>query len=77
MLSPLTNQREYSEVEKIILDNFFTNTDKNIYALKPTLSFSLGALLVGQYSRSPLSMRDRFLHINYGFTKVLICRNMC
>ncbi len=62
-LSQLTNQRDYNEIEKIILDHFFTNTDKNIYALKPTLSFSLGAFLVGQYSRSPLSMRDRFLHI--------------
>lgn len=62
-LSLLQNKKEYSEAEKIILNYFFTNLDKNIYALKPTLSFCLSALLVGQYSRSHLSMRDRFLYI--------------
>ncbi len=62
-LSLLQNKKEYSEAEKITLDYFFTNLDKNIYALKPTLSFCLGAFLVGQYSRSHLSMRDRFLYL--------------
>ncbi len=61
--APLQNKREYSENEKVVLDYFFTNTDKNIYSAKNTLSNQLWAFLVGQYSRSTLSMRDRFLQI--------------
>lgn len=61
--APLQNKREYSQNEKIVLDYFFTNTDKNIYCAKNTLSNQLWAFLVGQYSRSTLSMRDRFLQL--------------
>jgi thymidylate synthase ThyX len=62
-LAPLQNKREYSENEKIVLEYFFTNTDKNVYCAKNTLSNQLWAFLVGQYSRSTLSMRDRFLQL--------------
>lgn len=61
--APLQNKREYSENEKIVLEYFFTNIDKNIYCAKNTLSNQLWAFLVGQYSRSHLSMRDRFLQL--------------
>ncbi len=62
-LAPLQNKREYTQNEKIVLEYFFTNTDKNIYCAKNTLSNQLWAFLVGQYSRSSLSMRDRFLQL--------------
>jgi hypothetical protein len=62
-LAPLQNKREYNENEKIVLEYFFTNTDKNVYCAKNTLSNQLWAFLVGQYSRSTLSMRDRFLQL--------------
>lgn len=61
--APLQNKREYSQNEKIVLEYFFTNTDKNIYCAKNTLSNQLWAFLVWQYSRSQLSMRDRFLQL--------------
>ncbi len=59
----LQNKRQYTEDEKIVLEYFFTNIDKNIYCAKNTLSNQLWAFLVGQYSRSSLSMRDRFLQL--------------
>lgn len=62
-LAPLQNAREYTPNEKIVLEYFFTNIDKNIYCAKNTLSNQLWAFLVGQYSRSHLSMRDRFLKL--------------
>ena len=61
--TPLQNVREYSQNEKIVLEYFFTNTDKNIYCAKNTLSNQLRAFLVWQYSRSQLSLRDRFLKL--------------
>ena len=61
--APLQNKRTYTENEKIVLLYFFTNTHKNIYCAKNTLSNQLWAFLVGQYSRSELSMRDRFLQL--------------
>lgn len=61
--APLQNKKTYSENEKIILEYFFTNIDKNVYCAKNTLSNQLWAFLVGQYSRSELSMRDRFLQL--------------
>lgn len=60
-LAPLVNNRVYNENEKIVLEYFFTNIDKNVYCAKNTLSNQLWAFLVGQYSRSDLSLRDRFL----------------
>jgi len=62
-LAPLANKREYCEDEKTVLLHFFTNIDKNVYCAKDTLSSQLWAFLVGQYSRSSLSMRDRFLQL--------------
>lgn len=62
-LASLQNKREYTKNEKIVLEYFFTNTDKNIYCAKNALSNQLWAFLVWQYSRSQLSMRDRFLQL--------------
>ena len=61
--APLQNKREYNENEKIVLEYFFTNIDKNVYCAKNALSNQLWAFLVWQYSRSQLSMRDRFLQL--------------
>jgi hypothetical protein len=44
--APLLNKREYSENEKVVLEYFFTNIDKNIYCAKNELSNQLWAFLV-------------------------------
>jgi thymidylate synthase ThyX len=62
-LAPLQNKRPYTENEKIVLLHFFSNVDRNVYVAKNTLSSQLRAFLLGQYSRSTLSMRDRFLQL--------------
>jgi thymidylate synthase ThyX len=56
-------EKEFSEEEKVVLKHFFTNIDKNIYAATDNMPSSLWALLEGGYSRSKLSMRERFLRI--------------
>jgi len=56
-------EREFSEDEQIVLNHFFTNIDRNIYAAKDAMPSSLWALLEGGYSRSQMSMRMRFLNI--------------
>lgn len=61
--SPLFNQRKYTKDEKTVLLHFFTNADKNVYCAKDSLSSQLWAFLIGQYSRSELSLRDRFLQL--------------
>lgn len=55
--------REYTKDEKIVLQHFFTNINKNIYAATDAMPNCLWALLEGGYSRSQLSMRMRFLSI--------------
>lgn len=62
-LAPLMNEHLYTKDEETVLLYFFTNTDQNIYCAKETLSHQLWAFLVGQYSRSHLSLRDRFLKL--------------
>ncbi len=64
-LSPLMNQRDYSEDEKTVLLHFFTNIDKNVYCARDALSNQLRAFLIWQYSRSHLCLRDRFLKLFY------------
>lgn len=61
--APLVNIREYTDDEIQVLEHFFTNVDKNVYCATDALSSQLWAFLVGQYSRSTLSMRDRFLQL--------------
>jgi len=53
----------YTANERIVLEYFFTNVDKNVYCAKNTLSSQLRAFLVGQYSRTHVSLRDRFLQL--------------
>ncbi|MBI4151096.1 FAD-dependent thymidylate synthase [Candidatus Woesearchaeota archaeon] len=62
-LAPLVKHRTFSEPEKIVLDHFFTNTDKNIYCPTDKMPFPVWTFLVGQYSRTPVSMRERFLNV--------------
>jgi len=62
-LSDLVSKREYSEPEKAVLSHFFTNLDRNIYCPTTHMPFPVWTFLVGQYSRSPLTMRDRFLEV--------------
>lgn len=54
---------DYSESEKVVLNHFFTNSDRNIYCPTEHMPFPVWAFLVGQYSRSPKTMRDRFLEV--------------
>lgn len=60
-LAPLVPHKERTENEKIVLNHYFTNIDKNVYCATNHLSNQLRAFLVGQYSRSHVSLRDRFL----------------
>lgn len=53
----------YTENENKVLLHFFTNTDKNIYCATDNMPMELWALLLGGYSRSSESMRDRFLQV--------------
>lgn len=53
----------FTENEKKVLDHFFTNSDRNIYAATDAMPNALWALLEGGYSRSGLSMRMRFLNM--------------
>ena len=53
----------YSKNEKIVLLYFFTNVDKNIYCATDNMPTSLWALLLGGYSRSSISLRDRLLQV--------------
>lgn len=53
----------YNELETKILSHFFTNTDKNVYCATDNMPMELWALLLGGYSRSAESMRDRFLQV--------------
>jgi len=62
-LSRLINAREFTASERIVLEYFFTNIDKNVYCARDTLPSQVWAFLVWQYSRSHLSLRDRFLKI--------------
>ncbi|EKE30079.1 MAG: hypothetical protein ACD_2C00048G0002 [uncultured bacterium (gcode 4)] len=75
-LSGLINQREYTPAEKIVLEYFFTNTDKNVYCARDTLPSQVWAFLMWQYSRSHLSLRDRFLKIFEDQKKVFEQGNM-
>jgi len=46
-----------------IINYYFTNSEANIYCVRPTMSNQLFAFLVWQYSRSNLPMRDRLLKL--------------
>lgn len=62
-LAPYMSKGNYSSNETIVLGYFFTNVDKNVYCAKNTLSSQFRAFLVGQYSRTHVSLRDRFLQL--------------
>ncbi|MDA3855194.1 MAG: FAD-dependent thymidylate synthase [Candidatus Woesearchaeota archaeon] len=62
-LAPILNKREYTKDEKTVLLHFFTNIDKNVYCATDAMSSQLYAFLMGQYSRTSYSMRDRFLQL--------------
>lgn len=53
----------YNPLETNVLQKFFTNLDKDVYAATDAMPTSLWAFLEGGYSRSNLTMRDRFLAI--------------
>jgi len=61
--APVLEERSFTDDERVVLEYFFTNIDRNIYAAKDSMPSSLWALLEGGYSRSQLSMRMRFLNI--------------
>lgn len=53
----------YNTTETKLLLKFFTNIDSDVYAARDAMPTSLWAFLEGGYSRSELSMRDRFLAV--------------
>lgn len=53
----------YTSSQEVFLLHFFTNTDSDVYCATDAMPTALWAFLEGGYSRSQLSMRDRFLKI--------------
>lgn len=53
----------YNENEIKVLSYFFTNIDKDVYCATDNMPVDLWALLLGGYSRSPISLRDRLLQV--------------
>jgi thymidylate synthase ThyX len=57
-------ERKFNDAELTVLDRFFTGVKElaNIYAAKPTMPSAVWAFLTGAYSRSSLTMREKFLN---------------
>ena len=53
----------YSDNEKIVLNHFFTNIYSDVYCATDNMPVSLWALLLGGYSRSDKSLRNRLLQV--------------
>jgi thymidylate synthase ThyX len=53
----------YTTSQEVLLRHFFTNVDKDVYCATDAMPMALWAFLEGGYSRSQMSMRDRFLSI--------------
>jgi len=53
----------YTTSQEVLLRHFFTNVDKDVYCATDAMPMALWAYLEGGYSRSQMSMRDRFLSI--------------
>jgi len=62
-LAPYMSKGNYTANERTVLEYFFTNVDKNVYCAKSILSSQFRAYLVWQYSRTHVSLRDRFLQL--------------
>lgn len=54
---------ELDEDERTIVEHFFTNDDSNVYAVKDTMPSTLWALLMGQYARSAVPVKERLLNL--------------
>ncbi|MFA4960630.1 MAG: FAD-dependent thymidylate synthase [Candidatus Pacearchaeota archaeon] len=54
---------ELSSDERTILEYFFTNVDSNVYVAKDTLPVELWAMGMGQYARSNITLKERFLQL--------------
>jgi len=55
--------RTWTPAETIVLRHFFTNVDRDVYCATDALPTALWAFLEGGYSRSLVTMRERFLAI--------------
>jgi len=53
----------WTPAEAIVLRHFFTNIDRDVYCATDAMPMALWAFLEGGYSRSLVSMRERFLAI--------------
>lgn len=54
----------YTPAQKTLVEYFFTNSHKNVYGAIPgRMPDELWAFLIGRYSRSASSLRDRFLDV--------------
>lgn len=56
-------ERSFTDLEIRVLKRFFTGVDtlSNIYAVKSSMPHTIWAFLTGSYSRSHLTMREKFL----------------
>jgi len=52
-----------NNIENKVLGHFFTNTDSNVYCATDNMPISIWALLLGGYSRSSESLRNRLLKL--------------
>jgi thymidylate synthase ThyX len=57
------SERNYTDLEVQVLSRFFTGVAEraNVYAAKPALSLTVWTFLTGSYSRSGLTMREKFI----------------
>lgn len=60
-MSIFRGRNDYTDDERTVLKHFFTNIDSNVYAATDHMPNELWALVMGQYARSNLTARDRFL----------------
>lgn len=62
-IGEIRGRQDYTESEKTVLGHFFTRFDSNVYAATDNMPGQLWALLMGQYARSDMTARDRFLKL--------------
>jgi thymidylate synthase ThyX len=62
-IGKLSGRQDYSEDEITVLDHFFTRHDSNVYAATDAMPGRIWPSLMGQYARSNMTARDRFLKL--------------
>jgi thymidylate synthase ThyX len=62
-IGKLRGRTDYNESERVILNYFFTRCDSNVYAATDAMPDEVWGQLMGQYARSDMTARDRFLKL--------------